>query len=122
MQSLLLWIDVAEIIVHKSDQPNIVVDLFDAHGLTRESGAEIDFLFEDADPSAVGDQSCPIVERIGKFADAAIWSCGRLIDVGGALHIESFMRVLVVKHMNEGIELGLLLKEVGTGGPGGFHL
>ena len=55
MQSLLLQIDVAEIIVHKTVQPNTVVDLFDAHGLTRESGAEIDFLFENADPSAVGE-------------------------------------------------------------------
>ena len=28
------------------DQPDTVVDLFDAHGLTRERSAEIDFPFE----------------------------------------------------------------------------
>jgi len=32
------------------------------------------------------------------------------------------MRALVVKHLNEGIELGLLLKEVGTGRPRSVHL
>lgn len=32
------------------------------------------------------------------------------------------MRALVVKLVNEDIELGLLLKEVGTGRPGSFHL
>jgi hypothetical protein len=37
-----------------------------------ERGAEIDFLFEDADPSAVGNQSGPIVERTGEFPEAAI--------------------------------------------------
>jgi hypothetical protein len=62
------------------------------------------------------------VERIGELSDAAIWARGRFIDVGGVLHSESFMGTLVVKLMNEGIELGLLLKEVGTGRPGSFYL
>jgi hypothetical protein len=96
LQSLLLKIDLTEIVVHKADQPNTVVDLFDAHGLTRERSAEIDFLFENADPSAIGNQSCPIVERIGEFSDASIWPRGRLIDFDGALHIESLMRALVL--------------------------
>ena len=120
MQSLLLKIDVTEIIVHKADQPDTLVDLFDAYSLTRERSAEIYFLFENADPSAVGNQNCPIVERIGEFCDAAIRPRRRYVDVGGVLHIESFMGALVVEFMNEGIELSLLLKEVGTGGPGSF--
>jgi hypothetical protein len=53
LQSLFLKIDVAEIVVHKTDKPNTVVDLSDAHGLTRERSAEINFLFENADPPAV---------------------------------------------------------------------
>jgi hypothetical protein len=61
------------------------------------------------------------VERIREFSDAPILPRGRPIDFDGALHIESFMRALVVKDMNKGIELGLLLKEVGTGWPGSFH-
>ena len=57
-----------------------------------------------------------------RHSDATIWPRGRFIDIGGVFHIESFMRALVVKFKNEGIELGLLLKEVGTGRPGSFHL
>jgi hypothetical protein len=40
--------------------------------LTRQRSAEIYFLFENADPSAVGDQSGAIVEGVRKFTDAAI--------------------------------------------------
>jgi hypothetical protein len=84
--------------------------------------AEIDFLFENADSSAAGDQNGPIVEGIGKLSDAAIGSRGRFVDVDGALHIESFMRTLVVELLNEGVELSLLLKEVGTCRPRSFYL
>jgi hypothetical protein len=84
--------------------------------LARESAAEIYFLFENADPSAVANQSGPIVERIGELSDAAIGSRGGLLDFGGALHSESFMRTLVVKFMDEGIELSLLLKAVEPAG------
>jgi len=76
-------IDVTEIIVHKADQPDTLVDLFDAYSLTCERSAEIYFLFENADPSAVGNQSCPIVERIGEFSDAPILPRGSLIDFDG---------------------------------------
>ena len=120
MQSLLLKIDVTEIIVHKADQPNTVVDFFDAHSLTRERGTEIYFLFENADPSAVGNQSGAIVERIGEFSYAPLLPRGSLINFARALHIESFMRTLVVKLANESVELSLLLKEVRTGRPRSF--
>jgi hypothetical protein len=76
--------------------------------LTCERGAEIYFLFVNS--SAAGDQSRPIVERIGEFSDATIRPRGSFVDVGGVLHSESFMRTLVVKLTHEGIELGLLLK------------
>jgi len=55
------------------------------------------------------------MERIREFREAAILSRGRLINVGGALHSKSFVRPFVVKLGNESVELGLLLKEVGTG-------
>jgi hypothetical protein len=110
LQSLLLQVDITEIVVHKTNQPDTVVDLFDTHSLTCERGAEIDFLFVEADSSAAGDKSCPIMERIGEFSDAAIRSRGRFVDLGGVLHMESFMGALVVEFMSEGIELGLLLK------------
>jgi len=56
------------------------------------------------------------VERIGKFSYAPILLRGSLINFARALHIESFMRTLVVKLVNESVELGLLLKEVRTAG------
>ena len=89
-----------------------MVDLFDAHSLTCERSAEIDFLFVNADSSAAGDKSCPIVEGIGKLSDAALGSRGGLVDFGRIFHLESFMRTLVVKLANEGSELGLSLEEI----------
>jgi hypothetical protein len=99
----------------KSHQPDAIINLLDADGLTRQRSAEIYFLFENADPPAVGNQGGAIVERVREFTDAAIGSYGGFIDVGGALHIKSFVRPFVVKLANESVELGLLLKEVGTG-------
>src|SRR6202011_1895933 len=107
--------DVTEIVVHESHQPDAIIDLLDTDRLTRQRSAEIYFLFEKADPPAVGNQSGAIVEGVRKFSDAAIGPRGGFIDIGGALHIESFMRTLVVKLANESVDLGLLLKEVGTG-------
>src|ERR1700722_7817550 len=109
-----------KIVVHKGHQPDAVVDLLDTDGLTRQRSAEIYFLFENADPSAVGNQSGAIVEGIRKFSDAAIGAGGGGIGVGRAFHIQSFMRTLVVKLANESVELGLLLKKVGTGWPRSF--
>jgi len=80
LQNLLLQIDVTEIVVHEADQPNSVVDLFDAHGLNGERSAEVYFLFVNADSSAAGDESCPIVEQIGEFTDAAVRTSGRFVD------------------------------------------
>jgi hypothetical protein len=41
-----LQIDVTEIIVHRADQPDALVDLFDAHGLTCERSAEVYFFLK----------------------------------------------------------------------------
>jgi len=94
LQSLLPQIDITEIIVHKTNQPDTVVDLFDTHSLTCERGAEIDFLFEDADSSAAGDKNCPIVERLGEFSDAPILPRARLIDFAGVQSRRSVWRTL----------------------------
>jgi hypothetical protein len=44
LQSFFLQIDVAEIVLHKADQPNPFFDFFDPHGLSCEDLAEINFL------------------------------------------------------------------------------
>ena len=64
LQGFLLQINIAEIVIHKTDQPDAIVDLLDTDGLTRRRSAEIYFLFKNADPSAVGNQSGAIVEGI----------------------------------------------------------
>jgi len=51
LQSLLLQVDIPEIIVHKTNQPDTIVDLLDTHGLTCDRSSEIDFLFVDANSS-----------------------------------------------------------------------
>jgi hypothetical protein len=54
LESLFLKIDVAAIVVHKTHQPNIVVNLFDTHGFDQqESERVLSFIFENADSSAV---------------------------------------------------------------------
>jgi hypothetical protein len=39
LQGFLLQIDIAEIIIHKADEPDAIVDFFDAHRLTRQASA-----------------------------------------------------------------------------------
>src|SRR6266478_7610064 len=43
LQSFFLQIDVAEIVLHKADQPNTFFDFFDPQGLSCEDRAEINF-------------------------------------------------------------------------------
>jgi hypothetical protein len=43
-------VKVAEIIVHKADEPNLVADLLDADALAGEDDAEIDLLAIEAEP------------------------------------------------------------------------
>jgi hypothetical protein len=52
LQGLLLQIDIAEIVVHKADQPNAIVDLLDAKGLASEDNRDVDFLAVQAEASA----------------------------------------------------------------------
>ena len=53
-------VEVAEIVVHEADQPNLLADLLDADALAGEDGAEIDLLPIEADAPACGhdDGSC----------------------------------------------------------------
>jgi hypothetical protein len=45
------------------DEPEMVVDLLDAHRLARKHLAHVDFAALVADPAAGGDDRRPIVER-----------------------------------------------------------
>ncbi|MGH9494065.1 MAG: hypothetical protein ACRD3B_03635, partial [Candidatus Sulfotelmatobacter sp.] len=52
-------IEVSQIIIHKADQPNIVVYFFDADGLAGEDRAEIDLFAAQTQAAAMGHVKCP---------------------------------------------------------------
>jgi len=55
-------VEVAEIIVHEADEPNVLAHLFDADALTGEDDAEIDLLPIEADAPACGHGDGLVVE------------------------------------------------------------
>jgi hypothetical protein len=62
------------------------------------------------------------VEGVVRLGEALIRSGRRGVDFSGTLHAKGFVRPLAVVLLNECIELGLPLKEVGSGGECGFLL
>ena len=59
-----LHVEVSQIIIHKTDQPDVVVHFFDADGLTSENRAEVDFFLARADAAAAGDHDGFVMEGI----------------------------------------------------------
>ena len=73
-----------------------------------------------AKTSAAGDHQRAVVERIVRFWDSAIGAAGSRVNPGWAFHGENFVRSFLIKFVQEGVELGLLLQEVGAGWASGF--
>jgi hypothetical protein len=71
LQGFLLQINIAKIVIHKTDQPDTIFDFLDTHGLTSEGYAEIDLLVIQAKASTAGDYDGVVVERVVRFRDAA---------------------------------------------------
>src|SRR5205807_8281662 len=63
LQGVFLQINIAEIVIHKTDEPNAVVNFLDADGLPGERYAEVDFFVVQAKTSAAGDHDGAVVER-----------------------------------------------------------
>ena len=57
-------IEVAQVVEHEADQPDLVFDLFDADFLTGEDRAEIDFQSVEADSPAAGDDGAAVVKGV----------------------------------------------------------
>src|SRR5882757_1659045 len=121
LQSFFLQIDVAEIVLHKADQPNTFFDFFDPQGLSCEDRAEINFFAVQTDASAVGDMNDAVVKRISKFWQAAIAADGGSVDFRGALHVQGLMSPFVVELFEKIIEFALLLQAVPTRGARGLR-
>jgi hypothetical protein len=87
LQGFFLQIDIAKIVIHKTDQPGAVVNFFDADGLACEGYAEVDLLVIQAKTSAAGDHDGAVMERVVRFScqsgpqfhgcNPAGWSAGR---------------------------------------------
>jgi hypothetical protein len=103
---------------HKADQPDVVVDFFDAGRLAGKDLAEIDLFLAETDASATCDDERLVVERIVDIRQSGVGTRRRAINLCGALHIQGFVRSFVVKDFDEVIESGLLLKEVSGCGLG----
>ncbi|MBS1867703.1 MAG: hypothetical protein JSS69_17450, partial [Acidobacteria bacterium] len=75
-----LQIEVSQIIIHKADQPDVVVHFFDARGLPGEDRAEIDFPATQANAATTGEHDGSVVEKGSRlktsinFSTAAIES------------------------------------------------
>ena len=52
LQGFFLQVDVAKIVIHKTNQPNTFFDFFETDSLTSENRAEIDFFAVQTDPPA----------------------------------------------------------------------
>src|ERR1700732_295318 len=120
LQGFFLQINIAEIVIHKTDQPDAVVNFFDSDRLTGEGNAEVNLLVVEANTPAAGDDEGAIVERVVRFGDAEIGAAGSRVDLGRAFHGEGFMGSFVVYFLQKGVEPGLLLQEVDAGRAGGF--
>src|SRR2546430_3422160 len=72
-----LQIEVAQIIIHKAHEPDVVLHFLDADGLAGEDCAEVDFLFAEADAPAVCHHDRSIVERIVDVGQALVGTRAR---------------------------------------------
>jgi len=108
--------------MHKTDWADIVVNLFNADGLAGKDLTEVDFLGAQTDSAATGNHDGCVVEGVVDVGQSLIEAGGGLIDFGRILHAVGFVRALVIKDLDEFVEPGLLLQEVGIGRLGSLFL
>ncbi len=108
--------------MHEADEPDIITHLFDTHPLASEHDAEVDLSPVVTDAATAGDGGRPVVKRIVQLAQPLIGSRGPRIQLRRHLHPQGLMRPFLVEPLEEIIEAGLLLQEVGRGGLGRFGL
>jgi len=107
-----LQIKVSQIILHETDQPDVVVNFLDADGLPGKDLTELDLLASQADATATGDHDGFVVEGIVDVRQSGVGTRGGLVDLGRTFHLQSFVRTLVVEDLDKLVEAGLLLKKI----------
>jgi hypothetical protein len=101
LQSFLLQINIAKIVIHKTDQPDAIFNFLDTDSLAGKGYAQVDLLVVEAKTPATGDHDGAVVERVVRFGNAAIRRRGRQINLSGAFHRESFMRPFLIELLNK---------------------
>lgn len=94
--------------------------LLDADGLTGEDCTEVDFIAAQTDSTATRDHDGLAVEWIVDIGQPLVGTCGRLTDLGRALHVQGLVRTLVVEDLDELVEPSLLLQKIGSRRLGGL--
>jgi len=105
-------IEVTQIIIHKADEPDIVVNFFDADSLAGKDRAEVDFFVAETDAAAAGDHDGLVVEGVVDVRQSGVGTVGWLIDLRRTFHAQGFVRTFVVEDFGKAVEAGLLLKEI----------
>src|SRR5260370_41614978 len=101
--------EVPQIKIHKADQPDTVMNFFDADGLAGKDGTEVNFFAAQADAAATGNYDGLVVKRIIDIGQPLLGARGRLIDLGRALHDQGFVSTCLDEDLDKVIEPGLLL-------------
>ena len=83
MQSLFLKIDVAEIVVHKANQPETVLQFFYADGLTGKDRTAIDFSLAETNAAAMRDDNRSVMEWVVDVRHSLVRTRGSLIISAG---------------------------------------
>jgi hypothetical protein len=97
-------IEVSQIIIHKTDQPDVVVDFFYVHGLTSENRAEINFVVAEADASAIRDHNDFVVKGIVDIGQPLVGTRRMPIDLSRTFHVQGFMGTFVVEDLDKIVE------------------
>ena len=83
---------------------------------------EIYFAAFEAYPATPGDADRVVVKRGGEFLKSPVDAGRSHVELSGDFHAQGLVWPCVVIALEEGIEAGLLLEDVGGGGLGGFRL
>jgi hypothetical protein len=80
--------------------------------LAGKDGAEVNLFAAQTDAATIGDDNDFVVEGIIDIGQSFVGAGRGLIDLGRALHAQSFVRTFLIEDLDKAIELGLLLKEI----------
>lgn len=92
--------EVSKSIVNKAHQPNVVLCLFDANGLTGKGNREIDSASPETDPRACCDDDGSVEQRIVENFEVRAFPDGRCIESNSQHNVAAWVwRCGVVAHL-----------------------